>query len=388
MKKVVILGSTGSIGTQALDVARHLIKSLKIVGLSSFSNILRLKDQIREFRPEIASVWFEKDCIELKSWCRENNLKTEVVFGIEGLIKAAKHHSSNFVLSAVVGSIGIEPLLEAIKSKKQIALANKEALVVAGKLIMDAAKKCGVTIIPVDSEHSAVFQCLKNEKNKFISKIILTASGGPFYKKSKTKHSKVTVAEALSHPTWKMGKKITIDSATLMNKGLEAIEASHLFNVPLKNIEIVIHPQSIVHSLVQFVDGSVLAQLSNPDMRLPIQYALTFPERIKSGVKELSLTRIKKLEFDVPDFKRFPSLELALKAGKTGGTMPAAMNAANEVAVEKFLKKEISFSQIPKVVKKVMDKHLLNKNPNIRQILNSDLNSRKAALKIIKEIKH
>ncbi len=388
MKKVVILGSTGSIGTQALDVARHLKKGLKIVGLSAFSNISRLKSQIREFRPEIASVWLEKDCIELKSWCRKNNLKTKVVFGIGGLIKAAKHHSSNFVLSAVVGSIGIEPLLEAIKSKKQIALANKEALVVAGKLIMDAAKKYGVAIIPVDSEHSAVFQCLKNEKNKFISKIILTASGGPFYKKNKTKHSKVTVAEALSHPTWKMGKKITIDSATLMNKGLEAIEASHLFSVPLKNIEIVIHPQSIVHSLVQFVDGSVLAQLSNPDMRLPIQYALTFPERIKSGVQELSLTRIKKLEFDVPDFKRFPSLELALKAGKTGGTMPAAMNAANEVAVENFLKKEIAFSQIPEVVKKVMDKHLLNKNPTIRQILDSDLNSRKAALKIIKEIKH
>jgi len=388
MKKIVILGSTGSIGTQALDVIKNLpANGYKVVGLSAYSNIGLLKRQLSRFLPQIAAVWKKNDCDALKQWCRSSRIKTRIVWGLEGLLKTARFQGANFVLSAVVGSAGIWPLFEAIKAGKQIALANKEALVIAGSLVMKAARKAKVSIIPVDSEHSGIFQCLKNEQNRFVKKIILTASGGPFYRRGGDSRKKITVQNALAHPTWKMGKKVSIDSATLMNKGLEAIEASRLFGVPLDKIEIVIHPQSIVHSLVQFIDGSVIAQLSNPDMRLPIQYALTYPERKPSRIKELSLPKIKNLEFDKPDFGRFPCLELAIKAGKTGGTMPAAMNAANEAAVAGFLKNEISFGQIPKIVKRVMDTHRNTKDPSLDQIIEADLTARKAVYKYIERIK-
>ena len=388
IKKIVILGSTGSIGTQALDVVSGFNKKeYSIVGLTAHSNIGLLKKQIRKFHPGIAAVWKEKDAFELKAWCGRSGIKSKVVWGMQGLIEAATYSSSNFVLSAVVGSVGIRPLLEAIKRGKRIALANKEALVVAGPILMDAARKYGAEIIPVDSEHSAIFQCLKNEDNRFVKKIILTASGGPFYRVSGERRKKITVREALAHPTWKMGKKISIDSATLMNKGLEAIEASQLFNVALENIEIVIHPQSIVHSLVEFVDGSVIAQLSNPDMRLPIQYALTYPAREASKIKELSLAKTGKLEFGSPDFASFPCLGLSLKAGKAKGIMPAVMNAANETAVESFLKNEISFGEIAKVVKKVMGIHANVRKPKLEQILKADLVARASARKYILKLR-
>ncbi|MFC1501544.1 1-deoxy-D-xylulose-5-phosphate reductoisomerase [Elusimicrobiota bacterium] len=383
MKKIILLGSTGSVGVQATDVVRH-IKDLSIVGLSSYSNVERLKDQIKEFKPKIASVWKKEDALSLKSWCKSSKINTKIVFGLNGLIETAKYPSGDLVLSAVVGSIGIEPIIAAIRNKKNVALANKEALVVASNIILKEAKKNKVQIIPVDSEHSAIFQAIKNEKTSAIQKIILTASGGPFYK-YKEDHSNIKVSDALDHPTWIMGKKITIDSATLMNKGLEAIEASCLFNLPLDRIEIVIHPQSIIHSMVQFVDGSVIAQLSRPDMRLPIQYALTYPDRYVSKIQELDFTEIKRLDFDKPDFKRFPCLNLAIKAGKIGQTMPAVMNASNEIAVEAFLRDKIVFSDIAVIISKVMDDHKVVRAQSIKSILSADNWARQAAKKYINE---
>ncbi len=383
VKKIVILGSTGSIGTQALDVIRKLPKTkFTVIGLSTFSNLDLLKKQIKEFRPKIAAVWKDADKEKLSSWCKKSRLNTKVVSGIDGLTAAARYQEANLILTAVVGAIGIKPIIEAIKCRKMIALANKEALVTAGPLIMAEAEKRNVRIIPVDSEHSAIFQCVKNEPKRFIKRIFLTASGGPFYK-TKEDYKKISVKKALAHPTWKMGKKITIDSATLMNKGLEAIEASHLFGIGLDNIEIVIHPQSIVHSLVEFTDGSVIAQLSNPDMRLPIQFALTFPDRLPSSVKKLDLKKIKFLYFDAPDFKRFPCLNLAIKAGKAGGSIPAVMNAANEIAVENFLKGGISFDKIPEIVRAAVAGHKKINNPSLDQIIAADKTARQDALEYI-----
>jgi len=389
MKKIAVLGSTGSIGTQALDVVRKLSrKNYAVTGLSAYSNLKLLKKQILEFRPKIAAVWKREDKKALEKWCKRSGIKIKIVKGIEGLAETACFPGVNVVLTAVVGAIGIRPVLEAIKCRKTIALANKEALVTAGTLIMAEAKKRNVDIIPVDSEHSAIFQCLKNEPKKFINKIILTASGGPFYRTDKAKYRRITVKEALAHPTWKMGKKITIDSATLMNKGLEAIEASRLFDLKMENIEILIHPQSIVHSMVEFIDGSVIAQMSNPDMRLPIQYALTYPERVASSVKKLALNKVKSLNFEAPDFERFPCLRLALKAGRAGGTMPAAMNAANEVAVESFLKGEVSFKAIPEIVKAVMNRHKKINNPSLNKLEETDKLARNSAREYINSIKN
>jgi 1-deoxy-D-xylulose-5-phosphate reductoisomerase len=328
-------------------------------------------------------VWEETAALELKKWCVENHLKVQVLHGHEGLISAAVYKPVTLVISAVVGAAGLVPLLKAIDAGKNIALANKEALVAAGDIVMKRALQKGVDVIPVDSEHSAIFQCLGKCSRNSISKLILTASGGPFYRSNK-KPASITVAEALAHPTWVMGKKITIDSATLMNKGLEAIEAHHLFGVPMDKIEIVIHPQSIVHSLVEFVDGSVLAQLSNPDMRLPIQYALTYPERVKSPVKQLDLSK-RALEFFKPEFKKFPCLQLALRAASTGGTMPAAMNAANETAVNAFLAEKIGFAEIPKVISKVMASHKVKRSPALKDILAADSEARELAEKIIQK---
>jgi 1-deoxy-D-xylulose-5-phosphate reductoisomerase len=385
MKKICILGSTGSIGRQALDVVRHLSGALKISALTAHSNLRMLKTQISEFRPEAASIWSEDSANELRAWCRAKGFRTSISSGEAGLIEAVECGSSRLVLSSVVGSAGLRPLMAAIRLGKDIALANKEALVIAGSIVMSEAKRRGSAILPVDSEHSAIFQCLKNEDPGSVRRIFLTASGGPFYR-SRIKPSKITVKDALAHPTWDMGPKVTVDSATLMNKGLEAIEAHHLFGVKLENIQIVIHPQSIVHSMVEFIDSSVIAQLSNPDMRLPIQYALTYPLRLRSSVKKLDLAKIGSLDFSSPDFGRFPCLRLALAAAKEGGTMPAAMNAANEVAVGLFLRGKLSFAGIPILIRKTMDRHVKKNTPSIEHILAADSWARSAAAAIAAKI--
>jgi 1-deoxy-D-xylulose-5-phosphate reductoisomerase len=309
-----------------------------------------LKRQVEEFNPRIVAVFDRDAAQDMKNWGRSRRL--QVWEGVDGLARLAAAPESNFVLSAVVGAVGLLPLLRAVQAGKTVALANKEALIVAGDLVMAEARKHGATILPVDSEHSAIFQCL-GSRAQSIRRIILTASGGAFYRYSGNLN-KVTPTQALKHPTWKMGKKITIDCATLTNKGLEAIEAHHLFGVPLENIHIVIHPQSIVHSLVEFIDGAMLAQLSHPDMRLPIQYALTYPERRSTTVRPLELEEIQRLEFFKPDFRRFPCLEMVLKAGRRGGLFPAVLNGANEVAVEGFIQGRIPFTGISRVLGKVM----------------------------------
>ena len=385
MKNISILGSSGSIGVQALDFISKTKKEFKVCGLSVNSNIELLKKQIAKFNPVAVSVFSKEDADELQKWCNEKKYKVKVFFGKEGLNKIASIKQVDMVLSSVVGSVGLEPLLCAIDSGKDIALANKESLVMAGRLIMQKAKEKGVAVLPVDSEHSAIFQCIGKENKKSIKRILLTASGGPFYKSNKN-FKDITVEDALAHPTWKMGKKITIDSATLMNKGLEAIEASVLFDVPMDKIDILIHPQSVIHSMVEFNDGCVMAQLSNPDMTLPIQYALSYPERKNCYIKRLNLTEVAKLEFFKPDFKKFKCLQIAYKAAKTGGTMPAVMSASNEVAVKSFIDGKIKFDMIPYVVETVIKKHKVIKSKNISKYFEADLWARKQAENIIKNI--
>jgi 1-deoxy-D-xylulose-5-phosphate reductoisomerase len=360
MKRIAILGSSGSIGEQTIDVASKMREEVHIEALAVRSNIKALKAQIKKFKPSAVSVENDTDAKELKKWCISNKIKINVYSGQSGLEKLATMPKVNMVLAAVVGSVGLKSIIAAIKAKKDIALANKESLVTAGDYLMKLAKKNGVSMLPVDSEHSAIFQCCCGEKKNNTRKIILTASGGPFYKYNDD-FSKISVEQALAHPTWKMGEKITIDSATLMNKGLEAIEASILFGVPIDKVEIVIHPQSIVHSMVEYIDGSVIAQLSNPDMRLPIQYALIYPKRLKSNIKFLNLAEIGKLEFYKPDFNKFPCLQLAYLAAKKGGDLPAVMNASNEIAVKSFLHKEIKFTDVAKIVEKTMKAHKVSK---------------------------
>jgi 1-deoxy-D-xylulose-5-phosphate reductoisomerase len=365
MKKIAILGSTGSIGVNALDVVRRLNRSgghFRVVSLSAHSNWALLQKQIAEFRPTTAVVGDGESAKKLIRWARGRNLKLKVRVGVDGLVDAASDPALDLVLSAVVGAVGLKPLLAALRAGKNVALANKEALVVAGELVMATARRYGGQIIPVDSEHSAMFQCLGGRPGPAagIRRLILTASGGAFYRR-KGSLSSVGVQEALNHPTWKMGRKITIDCATLTNKGLEAIEAHHLFGVPMDKIHIVIHPQSIVHSLVEFEDGSMLAQLSHPDMRLPIQYALTFPDRQPGPVRPLELEEIQKLEFFTPDFRRFPSLSLALEAGRRGGVWPAVFNGANEVAVKAFLDGRLPFTGIPTLCRRVMGRFKASK---------------------------
>ncbi|MBN1383554.1 MAG: 1-deoxy-D-xylulose-5-phosphate reductoisomerase [Elusimicrobia bacterium] len=358
MIKISILGSTGSIGTSALDVVSHL-KNFKIIGLSANKNITLLRKQIKENKPKIVAV------------------------GRDGLKNISLIKEADVVLIAVVGSVGLTSLVNAIKLKKRIALANKESLVVAGVLIEKLLKKYSVKIIPVDSEHSAIFQCIDGRNPKELSKVILTASGGPFRNYSYKKLSAVTVKDVLKHPTWKMGRKITVDSATLINKGFEVIEAHHLFGVPYSKIEVVIHPQSIIHSGVEFVDGSIIAQMGRTDMRLPIQYALTYPERKISTVKRLDLVKVGKLEFFKINPRNFPCFELALSAAKISGTMPAVLNAANEIAVGKFLENKIDFLKIPKLIERAMKKHCSVKNPLLEDILQVDSETRKIVEEMI-----
>ena len=385
MKNISILGSSGSIGTQALDFISKTKNEFKVCGLSVHSNTDLLKKQIIKFKPSTVSVFDKEEADKLQKWCNGKRLKIKVYFGKEGLNKVATIKNVNMVLSSVVGSIGLEPLLAAIDSGKDVAIANKEALVMAGPLIMKKAKNKGVAVLPVDSEHSAIFQCIGKENKKSVKRIIITASGGPFYKSNKN-FKDITVKEALAHPTWKMGKKITIDSATLMNKGLEAIEASVLFGIPMDKIDIIVHPQSVVHSMVEFNDGCVMAQLSNPDMTLPIQYALSYPERKNCYIKKLDLTDVAKLEFFKPDFKKFKCLQIAYNCAKIGGTMTAVMSAANEVAVRYFLDGKITFDMIPVIVEKVIKKHKVIKTKNISKYVEADLWARKQAETVIKKL--
>ncbi|MGE4384296.1 MAG: 1-deoxy-D-xylulose-5-phosphate reductoisomerase [Endomicrobiaceae bacterium] len=385
MKNIAILGSSGSIGIQALDFIAKTRNMFNVCGLSVNSNIELLKKQIIRFNPNLVSVGTKEDAEKLQKWCEKKKFSVKVFFGTEGLTKVATIPKVDTVLFAVVGSIGIYPLMDAIDNGKNIAIANKETLVTAGHILMKKAKEKNVQILPVDSEHSAIFQCIGKEKKESVKKIILTASGGPFYKSNK-KFSEITVKKALEHPTWKMGKKITIDSASLMNKGLEAIEASVLFGIPIEKIEIVIHPQSVVHSMVEFNDGCVMAQLSNPDMTLPIQYALSYPARTNCYIKPLDLTEISKLEFYKPNFKKFKCLAIAYDCAKKGWTMPAVMNGANETAVKYFLDKKITFDVIPYIIEKVIKKHKVLKTNDIYKYIESDNWARLEAEQIIKSL--
>jgi len=378
-KKISILGSTGSIGTQTLDVARNL--NIEVVGLAVDKNIDLLEKQIIEFKPSAVAVNDKELAKVLKEKVKDKDV--QVYSGLEGIIKIATMDEADTVVTSMVGIAGLMPTIEAIKAKKNIALANKETLVTAGAIIMREAKKNGVNILPVDSEHSAIFQSLMGNNKTAVAKILLTASGGPFRKKNKKELEQVTVEEALKHPNWDMGCKITIDSATLMNKGLEMIEAKWLFDMEPEKIEVLVHPQSIVHSMVEFIDGSVIAQLGSPDMRLPIQFSLTYPERVENNFPKLDLLKIGRLTFEEPDYEKFPCLGLAFRAVKCGGSMPAAMNAANEEAVALFLNRKIGFADIPRIIKRIMDMHDAHSNPDIEKILEIDLWARNTVKSIL-----
>ena len=367
MKKIAILGSTGSIGTQTLDVVRAHSDELQVVALAAGSNKERLKEQIREFHPELVSLSDERKAQELKEELAGEAV--EVVCGMDGLIEVAGIDSADVVVTAVVGMMGILPTMEAIRKGKDIALANKETLVTAGHLIIPMAREYGVSILPVDSEHSAIFQCLQGEPKKALDKILLTASGGPFRGKSAEFLETVTLEDALNHPNWSMGPKITIDSSTMMNKGLEVMEAKWLFGVDYSQIEVVIQPQSIIHSMVQYIDGAVIAQLGTPDMRVPIEYALFYPERRSLPGDRLDFSKLSQITFEKPDYKVFRGLSLAIEAGKTGGTMPTVFNAANERAVAKFLKGEIKYTDIVRSIEKCMDAHKVSAHPDLEEIL-------------------
>lgn len=372
MQKIIsILGSTGSIGTQTLDVVKKN-KDMLVYGLTTNSNIELLEEQIEIFKPQKVAVMDKDKAIELANRLKNNGLNIEVLNGIDGLIEIATLPEVDTVVTSVVGMIGLIPTLKAIESGKNIALANKETLVTAGEIVMDAANKKGVTILPVDSEHSAIFQCLQGNKKESVEKIILTASGGPFRSKPKDYLNNVTVEEALAHPNWDMGKKISIDSATMMNKGLEVIEAKWLFDLDIKQIDVIVHPQSIIHSMVEFKDASIMAQLGQPDMRGPIQYALTYPDRYESDIKRLDFTKCQDLTFEKADYEKFPCLQYAFDAIKIGGTMPAVLNAANEVAVEAFLNRKILFTDIGEIIHDTMKNHICINEPTLEQILESD----------------
>lgn len=371
VENLSILGSTGSIGRQSLSVAKHL--NINITALTANKNIKLLEEQVRAFKPKLAVAFDEQSAKDLKVKIADTN--TKVCCKMEGLIEAATQSEADTVLNSVVSMIGLEPTLAAINAKKDIALANKETLVVGGELVTKAADENNVKLLPVDSEHCAIFQCLQGTNDKkSLKKIILTASGGPFYGKKRSGLKFVTANDALAHPTWNMGAKITIDSATLMNKGLEVIEAKWLFDVELENIDILVHRQSIIHSMVEFIDNSVIAQLGDTDMRLPIQYALTYPERVESEVEELDLAKIYKLTFDKPDENTFLCLKACKESIKIGGLAPTAVNAANEAAVELFLKDEISFLDIGDCVYETLEKQNWAKKVTLDDILETDKN--------------
>lgn len=376
MKKVVLLGSTGSIGTSTVKVVQDLSDRLELVGLGAGGNVELLSEQIRTLKPLAASIGSEKNAARLRD---EFGKSTQIYSGEEGLIKLATMPEADIVLISIVGTAGLKPALAAIRAGKDIALASKEVLVVAGEIVMNLARECGVNVLTVDSEHSAIFQCLEGRKPESVRRLILTASGGPFRNTPREQFPSITLDKALKHPSWVMGRKITLDSATLFNKGLEMIEARWLFNMGMEKVSVVVHPQSIVHSMVEFVDGSVLAQMSTPDMCLPIQYALTWPERVPSQRVKTHFSTIGTLTFEEADEERFPALRLARRAGLEGGTLPAVLNAANEVAVQAFIDGKIRFDQIATLVEKVMLAHTRIDRPSLEVLLEADLWARKSA---------
>ncbi len=374
MKKIAILGSTGSIGTQTLDVVRNN-GDIRVVGISAGHNVDKAEEQIREFHPEIAVIYDGQAAEDLRIRVRDTD--TRVLSGMDGLLELAVMPDADILVTAIVGMIGIRPTLAAIEAGKDIALANKETLVTAGHLIIPLAREKGVRILPVDSEHSAIFQCLHGEDRRQVHKLLITASGGPFRGKKTAELSNIRPEDALKHPTWSMGRKITIDSATLVNKGLEVMEARWLFDVPLERIQVVVQPQSIIHSMVEFEDGAVMAQLGSPDMRLPIQYALYYPERRYLPGERLDFTKLRSIEIDEPDMETFRGLPLAIQAAKEGGSMPTVFNAANEEAVALFLDHKIGFLDIYRIIEGAMNRHRTIENPDLGQILSIEAETRR-----------
>ncbi len=369
MKKIAVLGSTGSIGTQTLEIVRTN-GDIKVTALAAGSNIELLEEQIREFRPKLAAVWNEEKASELKTRVRDLDIK--IVSGMDGLLEAASEPEAEILVTAIVGMIGILPTIEAIKAGKHIALANKETLVTAGHIIMPLAEENHVSILPVDSEHSAIFQSLQGGQEKALHKILLTASGGPFWGRRREELENVQVEDALKHPNWAMGRKITIDSSTMVNKGLEVIEAKWLFGVSVDQIQVVIQPQSIIHSMVEYVDGAVIAQLGTPDMKLPIQYALYYPQRRFLPGDRLDFSALSQITFEQPDMETFCGLKLAYEAGRAGGTLPTVFNAANELAVAMFLERKIRYLEIPEIIGACMEVHKNIEFPDVEQILKTE----------------
>ena len=385
MKKITILGSTGSIGCSALDVIEKNPQRFRVVALAAGRNIKLLKKQIEKFKPKVVSVSTKESAYKLRETLNAKS-KVKIFYDEEGLKDIASFPSADIVISAISGSAGLIPTIAAIEAGKDIALANKETMVMAGDIVTKKAIKKGVKIIPVDSEHSAIFQCLEGYNNRNIRRIILTASGGPFLNFTRKELEKVNLSQTLRHPKWKMGKKITIDSASMMNKGLEVIEAKWLFNVDIGDIDVLIHPQSIVHSMVEFIDGAFLAQMGVPDMKIPIAYALTYPERIMNDLPSLNLAKTGNLEFFKPDKKKFPCLGIAYAACLCGGTAPAVLNAADEIAVSAFMENKIRFIDLPEIIEKILSRHDSIKDPSLDDILQADLWARKETKKIVGRI--
>jgi len=380
LKNISILGVTGSIGTQTLDVIRKSGNEIKLIGITANKSFDKVIEIIKEFSPKYVAMMDYESYKKVKAYCNDNNKDIEVLNGIEGLNKVATLEEIEIVVTSVVGMIGLVPTINAIRAKKHIALANKETLVVAGEIVIREAKENGVKILPVDSEHCAIFQCLLGNDHREVSNIILTASGGPFRGKKREDLKDITPEQALKHPKWNMGQKISIDSSTLVNKGLEVIEAHFLFNVPYDNIKVVIHPQSIVHSMVEYIDGSVIAQLGSTDMRLPIQYALNYPDRKEAVAERIDFYNLASLSFEKPDMETFQCLQLAYEAGKMGGNMPAIFNGANELAVELFLNKKISYLQIEHIIRESMEEFEYSEKPNLEEIIDIDKKVREYVL--------
>ncbi len=380
-KRVVILGSTGSVGCNGLDLISRMPDMFEVVGLTTNVNISLLKEQVDMWRPRVIAVMDKEKCSELASVI--NLRETKVFSGLDGLIEIAALKEADIVLSAIVGSSGLIPLMSAIKANKQVAVASKEPVVMAGKLLMDEVKRKGTVFIPVDSEPNAIFQCLEGKKKESVRRLLITASGGPFRNRTQEEMAKVTPESALAHPVWKMGRKISVDSATMINKGLEVIEAHNIFGFPLSSIEVVIHPEAKIHSMVEFIDGSVFAVMGRTDMRIPIQYALTYPERVTTPLKPINFFQITALTFEPPDLAKFPGLRYGYEAGRAGGTMPAVLNAANEIAVEAFLKRKIAFLDITSLCHQIMEKHEVKPDPDLEKILEADRWARNEARQLI-----
>lgn len=383
VKKIVVLGSTGSIGRQTLQVVDQFPDKFQVMGLSAGKNIVLFEKQIRKYEPLAAAIWDEADALKLKTLTTD--LRTEILAGGKGLMDLATLPPAELIVVALVGFLGLKPAFAALQAGKQIALANKEALVVGGELIIEEARSRNIAILPIDSEHSAIFQCLHAGNSREVKRVILTASGGPFRGWGKNELARVQPEQALAHPNWKMGPKITVDSATLMNKGLEVLEARWLFNLKLRQIDVVIHPESIVHSMVEYIDGSVISQMSLPSMLFPIQYALSYPERWANSFPHLAWEEKRCLHFMPPDLENFPCLGYAYQAGDAGGTMPAVLNAANEIAVESFLGEQIPFLYIPVLLEEVMGRHSVKMNPNLQEIIEADTWAREEAGRILKK---